>query len=354
MATAESATGTVKFHLSLNSSDLSRSIAFYQVLFASEPTKVRSDYAKFEIEEPPVIMSLIPSSPSSGGTLNHVGLRLRNAADLVAVQARLEAAGYGTQREDGVECCYSKQTKFWVTDPDRTLWEIYHLHDDEDHVEPTSAHSPSTVVAIQSLLNTAPQPKVTWQHILTQPVPTRIEHADNSVDEVSLQGTLNMAISAEQIQSLLAEVFRVLKPGGSVLTHNLTADRAVVDRPQLPGPAALVERVLIASTTADALTAAGFQQLDFVKLAPQPCFTVGDVQLRETKLRGIKPTTPSSERVDVLYKGPLREIVDTFGNRLACGHRVSISIDAARLLKQSPHGEQCLFFDCDPAGGCCS
>ncbi len=59
--------------------------------------------------------------------------------------------------------------------------------------------------------------------------------ADDSVDEVSLQGTVNMAISADQIRDLLQEVRRVLRPGGSVELHNLTADRAVVDRPQLAG-----------------------------------------------------------------------------------------------------------------------
>src|SRR5262245_22103365 len=126
----EIATDVVKFHLSLNVSDLQRSLAFYQVLFGVEPAKVRPDYAKFEVSEPPLIMSLIPSQPVPGGTLNHVGLRVLDSATLVTMQARLEQAGYATQREEGVECCYSKQTKFWVVDPDRTLWELYVLHGD--------------------------------------------------------------------------------------------------------------------------------------------------------------------------------------------------------------------------------
>jgi hypothetical protein len=29
-----------------------------------------------------------------------------------------------------VKCCYARQTKLWVTDPDETLWEVYVLHDD--------------------------------------------------------------------------------------------------------------------------------------------------------------------------------------------------------------------------------
>ena len=121
-----------KFHASLNVSDLTRSIAFYRELFGVEPVKVRSDYAKFELDEPPVVFSLIPGRPAHGGNLNHIGLRVRNAEELVQMQTRLEAASFQTRREDGVECCYARQTKFWVTDPDRALWEIYVFHEDVD------------------------------------------------------------------------------------------------------------------------------------------------------------------------------------------------------------------------------
>ena len=79
------------------------------------------DYAKFDLAEPPLVLSLIPGRPGAGGNLNHVGLRVRNAGELVEIQARLEAAGLHTEREEGVECCYARQTKFWITDPDRAL-----------------------------------------------------------------------------------------------------------------------------------------------------------------------------------------------------------------------------------------
>ena len=65
--------------------------------------------------------------------LSCLGFRLNDSAALVAVQERLERAGIRSQREEGVECCYAKQTKFWVTDPDRTLWEIYTFEGDIDH-----------------------------------------------------------------------------------------------------------------------------------------------------------------------------------------------------------------------------
>ena len=51
------------------------------------------------------------------------------------MRTQLEAAGFHTTREDGVECCYARQTKFWVTDPDQALWDIYVFHVFHEDVE---------------------------------------------------------------------------------------------------------------------------------------------------------------------------------------------------------------------------
>src|SRR5262249_37260387 len=112
----------LKFPTSLNANPLARPIAFYRVLFGTEPQKAGEDYAKFELAEPPLVLSLIPGGV--GGNVNHAGLRVRTADELVDIQRRLETAGVVTQREEGVECCYALQTKFWVADPDRMLWEV--------------------------------------------------------------------------------------------------------------------------------------------------------------------------------------------------------------------------------------
>jgi catechol 2,3-dioxygenase-like lactoylglutathione lyase family enzyme len=128
--TPAGATDVVKFHVSLNVADLPRSLAFYTALFGTGPVKAYTDYAKFEVDEPPLVISLKPHPAHRGGPLNHLGLRLRKAADLVAVQRRLEEGGYRVSRQDDVRCCYAHQTKFWVVDPDETLWEVYVLHAD--------------------------------------------------------------------------------------------------------------------------------------------------------------------------------------------------------------------------------
>src|SRR5262245_26451528 len=121
------------FHVSLNVTDLARSIAFYEVLFALPPAKRQHDYAKFEVADPPLVLSLEPARRVKGTTLNHLGLRMPAADALVDVQRRLEEHGFSTRRENGVACCYAKQTKFWVRDPDGRRWEVYVREEDLEH-----------------------------------------------------------------------------------------------------------------------------------------------------------------------------------------------------------------------------
>src|SRR5688572_14635736 len=172
-----------KFHASLNVRDVDRSVAFYRVLLGTEPAKLRPDYAKFELADPPLVLSLIPGE-TAAGSLNHMGLRVRDAEELVEIQRRLEAAGHATSREDGVACCYSRQTKFWITDPDRALWEIYVLHED---IEERGSASPPRGAPLAVAIG-LPAAARAWEHRLADPLPERIPHDDNSLHDVRLEG----------------------------------------------------------------------------------------------------------------------------------------------------------------------
>lgn len=120
----------IKFHASLNVSRLERSLAFYSALFGRGPVKSYSDYAKFEIDDPPLVLSLKPKRACAGGPLNHLGLRVVSLDQLQAIERRLRTVGARIGRQDDVACCYALQSKLWITDPDETLWEVYVLHDD--------------------------------------------------------------------------------------------------------------------------------------------------------------------------------------------------------------------------------
>src|SRR5262245_47058342 len=77
----DASNGTL-FHFSLNVSSLERSIAFYRILFNAEPAKSHPDYAKFELSQPPLVFSLVPQPPGSGGTLSHFGFPVDDMAEV--------------------------------------------------------------------------------------------------------------------------------------------------------------------------------------------------------------------------------------------------------------------------------
>ena len=95
--------------------------------------------------------------------------------------------------EEGVECCYSRQTKFWIEDPDGTLWEIYTLAPDSEPPGPAAAGcGPSAgPVRLQPIEQLA-APAI-WTHRLGEPFPPRVMVESDGVDEVFLQGTFNAA-----------------------------------------------------------------------------------------------------------------------------------------------------------------
>jgi catechol 2,3-dioxygenase-like lactoylglutathione lyase family enzyme len=325
----------VRFHLSLNVADLARSIAFYRVLFGTEPAKRRPDYAKFELDDPPLVLSLEPTPRVAGGPLNHLGFRLADAAALVAMQERLERTGIRSQREEGVECCYARQTKFWVTDPDRTLWEIYTLEEDIDHRG--AGQSIESMIPDADKRPTfgrdaapAAEPFV-YEHVLTAPVPQRLPLADGSADEVRLRGSLNVPLDAATKQRLAREVLRVLRPGGRVFAHTLVGERAL-DEPGLPGPAAAVRHVPLEGDPLRLLESAGFERLRLVKFDAAPCFQRHGVAMREQQLEGYKPAA-GGRRVEVVYKGPFLQVTGDNGTVFVRGQRISVEESQAATLR---------------------
>jgi catechol 2,3-dioxygenase-like lactoylglutathione lyase family enzyme len=330
----------ITFHLSLNVADLRRSVAFYEQLFDLRPAKSHDDYAKFELPDPPVILSLVPHPPGSGGQLSHLGLRVADEAALQEFRGRIEAAGLRVEEQCGTVCGYARQNKCWLKDPDGNFWEIYCV---EEELDPALVRR--SLEGSAARLEPPPGP-VVWEHYVTQPTPERIPHADASVDEVRLTGTFNAAIGTTGRRALVREAARVLKPGGKVVTHGLMGDRPLPGgQPKLPGLAALVARVPDQAEPLEEFREAGFVGLQVVKYTEQPWFVHDGVELREVKMIGWKPQAGDGAAHRVLYKGPFRQATADGGWVFPRGQRVSVPEAVWQQLRLGSAAEQFLFLE---------
>jgi catechol 2,3-dioxygenase-like lactoylglutathione lyase family enzyme len=120
-------------HLALTVSDVERSIPFYEALFGVEPTKVRPGYAKFEVVDPALNFTLNQGERGDSlGAFNHAGIQVASTEDVLMTKLRLQKAGLATFDEMDTTCCYAKQDKIWVHDPDGTPWELFATHGDAE------------------------------------------------------------------------------------------------------------------------------------------------------------------------------------------------------------------------------
>jgi len=119
----EFATNT-RIHVALEASDVERSTAFYQMLLGEGPSKERDGYAKFEPADPPVNLTL-NRAPNARPASSHFGIQVKSTEAVAEATERFRRAGYETETEDAVECCYAVQDKVWVADPDGNRWEVF-------------------------------------------------------------------------------------------------------------------------------------------------------------------------------------------------------------------------------------
>lgn len=341
----------VTFHVSLNVPDLGRAVEFYSVLFGVGPAKRHDDYAKFEVADPPLILSLVPHPPGPGASLSHLGLRVDSDESIRTYRDRLEAAGVCTDAQDGTTCGYARQNKLWVKDPFGTFWEVYRVEADVSpesvrrSVEGKAARADAEACAGSTAA------AVTWEHFVSNPVPDRIPHADATVDEVRLVGTFNSDIPDAARAALVADAFRALKPGGKVVTHGLMGDKLFPGAPpQLPGLAAMVSRVPVQTEPAAAFRAAGFVGVQVVKYTEKPWFTHDGVELREVKLVAWKPAPGGDGERLVLYKGPFARAVADGGYAFERGKRTAVPAAVWQQLRHGPTAEQFLFFETTVTG----
>jgi predicted lactoylglutathione lyase len=113
-----------RMHVHVAVEDIHHSISFYSALFAEQPAVVKSDYAKWMLDDPRVNFAISTRGHEPG--LDHLGIQVESEDELHEVHARLREAG-GTIIEQGqTSCCYAKSEKSWIDDPAGIAWETFH------------------------------------------------------------------------------------------------------------------------------------------------------------------------------------------------------------------------------------
>ena len=130
MATESRKIETLKAHLAINVRDVEQSTGFYRKMFGIEPSKVRTGYAKFDVQNPPLNFTLNQVPFGERGALSHLGIQVASTRDVLAMRDNWTEAGLVPREELQTDCCYALQDKAWVQDPDGNEWEVFTVIED--------------------------------------------------------------------------------------------------------------------------------------------------------------------------------------------------------------------------------
>lgn len=139
-----------RLHVHLTVKNIAESVGFYSTLFGAEPTKRKSDYAKWMLDDPRVNFAI-----STGGEagLSHLGIQVEDEAALAAATARAINAAGSVAEEKNANCCYAISDKAWATDPQGVRWETFRTTGD------LTVYGVGAVSALRTQTGPAAEPK---------------------------------------------------------------------------------------------------------------------------------------------------------------------------------------------------
>lgn len=122
-------------HLSLDVRNVPASVLFYQKVFGVAPQKQTVDYAKFDLLDPALNLSLV-STTGRISSVNHLGIEVDSTEAIARWKQRLQDRGILDKVEENVACCFARQDKLWFADPDGNAWEIFIVHEQSEVTGP--------------------------------------------------------------------------------------------------------------------------------------------------------------------------------------------------------------------------
>lgn len=116
-------------HISINVKNVSESVKFYEKVFNQKPQKQNSEYAKFDLKNLFLNFSMQSSKDLELSRVNHFGLEVESADEVMEWQKKLTESGVLKLVESDTKCCFARQDKVWFQDPDGNSWEVFYVHE---------------------------------------------------------------------------------------------------------------------------------------------------------------------------------------------------------------------------------
>src|SRR3954464_11853515 len=98
-----------RFHVNVTVDDLQQSVRFYSTLFAAEPAVLKSDYAKWMLEDPRVNFSISTRGGQTGPA--SLGIQVETQGELHELYGRLRDADRPALEEGATTCC--RRSRGW-------------------------------------------------------------------------------------------------------------------------------------------------------------------------------------------------------------------------------------------------
>lgn len=119
---------TLRPHISINVTNVPRSVEFYSQVFGVKPQKQTGTYAKFDLAAPLLNFSM-QSGDGDLSRVSHLGVEVDSPEEVERWEAHLSTQGLLEGVEKKSDCCFARQDKVWFKDPDGNAWEVFFVHE---------------------------------------------------------------------------------------------------------------------------------------------------------------------------------------------------------------------------------
>lgn len=142
-----------RMHVNMKVTDLASSVRFYEGLFGARPSVLKTDYAKWMLDDPRVNFAI--STHGTGAGLDHLGIQAENSGELAETYGRMKAAEGPILEQGNTVCCYATSEKSWITDPDGVAWEAFLTHGESTVYGDGSGQAPAAAACCAPALEAA-------------------------------------------------------------------------------------------------------------------------------------------------------------------------------------------------------